>query len=131
MRLQSRGKNFPRWIKAEIPGKGDFKHKFWQHVIKAFYHGLGYTAEIEKRFGIKNVDVGFEHRGKKTAVEVELSPDHLIENIQRDLDAGCDEIIIAVNSKRAIQAYRKKIDYYNKDFLERIEFRVLADFLEQ
>jgi len=129
--ITKQGKEFAQMDKAEIPGKGDFRHKFWQHVIKSFYHGLGYGAEIEKRFGIKNVDIGFEHKGKKTAVEVELSPDHLIENIQRDLDAGCDEIIIAVNSKRAIQAYKKKIDYYNKDFLERIEFRVLADFLEQ
>ena len=127
--ITEQGKEFAKMDKFGIPGKGDFKHKFWQHVIKNFFEVLGYKAEIEKRYGFKNVDVGLDMNGKKTAVEVELSSDHLIENIQKDLEAGCEKIIIAIPNQRVINAYKKKIEFYNKEFLEKIEFRVLTDFL--
>jgi len=127
--ITDKGKQFAKMDKADIPGKGDFKHKFWQHTIKEYFESLGYHPEIEKRYGFKNVDIGLDMNGLKTAIEVELSPDHLIENIQKDLEAGCEQIIIAVSSKRAISTYKKKIEFYNKDFLDRIEFRVLTDFL--
>lgn len=128
--ITDKGAEFARMDKVDIPGKGDFKHKFWQHTIKDFFESLGYNAEIEKRYGgIKNVDVGFEMNGRKTAVEVELSADHLIENIQKDSEAGCETIIIAVSNQRSIAFYKKKIRFYNKDFLDKVEFRVLTDFL--
>ncbi len=129
--ITEKGAEYAKMDKVEVHGKGDLKHKFWQHTIKEFYKSLGHNAEIEKRFGIKNVDVGFETDGKKTAIEVELTPAHLIENIQRDMEAGCTEIIIAVPNKRNITTYKKKIEYYRKEFLEKIEFKVLTDFLTQ
>jgi len=129
--ITGKGAEFAKMDKVEISGKGDFPHKFWQHTIKEFYASLGRNAEVEKRFGIKNVDVGFETDNKKTAVEVELTPANLIENIQKDLEAGCDTIIIAVPNKRNIAVYKKRIEYYRKEFLEKIEFKVLTDFLAQ
>jgi len=56
-----------------------------------FSESLGYKVEVEKRLGFKNVDVGFETNGKMTAVEVELGPDHLVENLRRDFEAGCEK----------------------------------------
>ena len=41
-------------------------------------------------------------KGRRTAIEVEMSRDHLIENIQLDIEAGCDEIIIVVPNQRKI-----------------------------
>jgi DNA-binding PadR family transcriptional regulator len=123
------GAKYAKMDSFNIPGKGDFKHKFWQHTIKTFYENQGYNAGIEKRFGLKNVDVGYETNGKKTGVEVELSSEHLIENLQKDFDAGCETVIVAVPNKRAINAYKKKILFYNKSFLDKVEFRVLTDFL--
>jgi hypothetical protein len=127
--ISPEGKEFAHMDKVEIPGKGEFRHKYWQHVIKKFYQNLGYDGEIEKRFGLKNVDVGFETNGKKTAVEVELSPDHLIENLQRDFEAGCDTVIVAVPNLRAIPSYKTKIEAHNKSFLDKVEFKVLTEFL--
>jgi len=127
--ISDKGSEFAQMKKVGIPGKGDFKHKFWQHTIKEFFESIGYNAEIEKRYGLKNVDVGFEMNGKRTAVEVELTSEHLVENVQRDFEADCELIIIAVPNQRSIKSYKKKIEFYNKDFLDRIEFRVLTDFL--
>jgi hypothetical protein len=127
--ITGKGADFARMNKVSIPGKGDFKHKFWQHTIKKFFESLGYNAEIEKRYGFKNVDVGLEMNGNKTAVEVELSPEHLLENVQKDSEAGSELIIVAVPNQRSINAYWKKIKAYNKDLLKKVEFRVLTDFL--
>lgn len=127
--ITGKGAGFAHMNKVSIPGKGDFKHKFWQHKIQKFFQSLGYNAEVEKRYGIKSVDVGFEMNGKKTAVEVELSSDNLIENIQRDLEAGCEVIIIAAPNQRSVTSYEKKISFYNKEYLNKVEFRVLTDFL--
>lgn len=131
--ITDKGKDFARMTKVEIPGKGDFKHKFWQHTIQNFFQCTGYNPEIEKRYGFKNVDIGLEMDGLKTAIEVELSGPfaHVIENIQKDLEAGCDQIIIAVESKRKLNSYKKELEkIYTKDVLGKIEFRLLSDFLE-
>ena len=88
----------------KLPGKGDYAHKFWQHTVKEFYASQGYPAVIEKRFRLKNVDVGFEKEGKKTAIEIELRPDHLVENVHLDFEAGCDKVIIASQAKKPAKA---------------------------
>jgi len=128
--ITEKGMEFAKISRISIPGKGDFAHKYWQHTIKEFYQSLSYNAEIEKRFGFKNVDIGFEMDGKRTAVEVELSPDHLIENIQRDLDSGCEQIIIAAPSKAKVNSYRKKMEsVYSREVLDKLDFRPLTDFI--
>lgn len=84
---------------------------------------------MTNRFASKSLDVGYETNGKKTAVEVELSPDHLIENPQRDFDSRCDKVIITVRNLRTIPSYKQKIQTSNKDFLDKVEFKVLTEFL--
>ena len=127
--ITDKGKQFASMDTIRIPGKGSFKHKFWQHQIKKFYENLGYQPEIEKRYGTKNVDVGFEADGEWVAVEVELTPDHLIENIQKDLDVGCSKVIIAVPSKRNIAVYKEKLKSSNVDPIGKIVFKFLSNFL--
>lgn len=114
---------------AEVPGSGSFLHRFWQHTIKNYFESKGFKAEIEKRYGIKNVDVGVDMNGKKVAVEVELSPKNLKKNIERDFQEGCELIIVAVKSKRALKEFKEKISYYNEERLRKIQFRVVTDFL--
>jgi predicted transcriptional regulator len=129
--ITDKGKEYARMKDFHIPGKGDFKHKFWQNTIKKYLKSMGYNAEIEKRIGTKNVDVGFNINGKQAAVEIELSPGHLIENVTKDLEAGCDIIIIAVQNKTQVTTYRKKIQKaLDGDVLKRIEIRTLTDFLK-
>lgn len=128
--ITEKGRQFASMDKISIPGKGSFKHQFWQHIIKKHYDDLGYNAEIEKRYGSKNVDVGFEQDGKRIAVEVELTPDNLIENIEKDLDAGCDEIIIAVPNQKAIISYNKMLPARDEELVSHLYFRLLSTFLE-
>ena len=68
--------------------------------------------------------------GKQVAVEIELSPDHLIENITKDLEAGCEIIIIATTTKTTAKNYKAKIrQQLDQDILNKIEFKTLTDFM--
>jgi len=128
--ITDKGRQFASMDKLSIPGKGSFKHKFWQHVIKEHYDGLGCRAEIEKRYGSKNVDVGFEQDGKRVAVEIELSPDHLTDNVSKDLAAGCERIVICVPNKRSVSVYKKKLSGFDPVLDKKVEFKVLSEYLE-
>lgn len=64
-----------------------------------------------------------------SVVEVELTPENLIQNIEKDLDSGCERVIIAVPNKRSIGTYKKKIKSENEELLDNIEFVVLNSFL--
>ncbi|RJX20079.1 MAG: DUF87 domain-containing protein [Desulforudis sp.] len=128
--ITDKGKKFASMDKVEIKGKGSFKHKFWQHTIKKYYEDQGYKAEIEKLYGSKNVDVGFTQDGKRVAVEVELTPDNLIENIEKDLDVGCDNIIIVAPNRKAINKYKNLIyPFIISATAINIEFKILTGFL--
>lgn len=127
--ITEKGKQFASMDKVEVQGKGGLQHKFWQHTIKEFYENLGYKAEIEKLYGSKNVDVGLEIDNKRTAVEVELTPENLIENIEKDLDSGCERVIIAVPNRRFIETYKKKLESFEHDVLGNVEFKVLSNFI--
>jgi hypothetical protein len=128
--ITEKGMDYARMNKFTVPGKGNFVHKFWQHIIASFYRNLGCESEVEKRFGSKNVDVGIQIENKKIAVEIELSPDHLIQNVEKDLEAGCDEVIIAVSSQAKADSYRKKIKEHDEKLLSKVEMKVLSEFLD-
>lgn len=127
--ITEKGRNFAKMDKIRISGKGDFEHKFYQYKIKEFYKNLGYNAEIEKWYPGKNVDVGFDMDGKRTAIEIQLSKQHLRENIAKDFAAGCEKIIIAVKSKRLKNSCKKEIEYYSTEERDRIDFVLLTNFL--
>lgn len=131
--ISEKGKTFAHIKNLSIPGNGNLEHRFWQVTVKQFYDNLlrNCNAEIEKRFGMKNVDIGLIKDGERIAVEIEMTSKHLIENIQRDFEAGCEKVIVAVKSKTLGKSYRKKIEYYNEDFLKNVEFRILSDFLPE
>ena len=124
------GMKFARIKPFTIPGRSGFPHKFWQHTIKAFYEKQGLKADIEKRLGLKNVDVCVKDGKNLIAVEVELSPDHLIDNIMKDLDSGCNQVVVCCPNKKMMANYRKRVNEHDESLLEKIEFRVLSELIK-
>jgi len=130
--ITDKGAEYAKMAKVAIPGKADFKHKFCQHKIKEFYENLGFeNVVIEKRYGIKNVDIGFkDESGNKAAVEIELNnTDNLVLNVHRDLDEGVEKVIIVAPNKRRMSTYKKRFESYTETEKEKLEFRVITDFL--
>jgi energy-coupling factor transporter ATP-binding protein EcfA2 len=130
--ITDNGAGFAKMTKVAIPGKAGFKHKFCQHKIKEFYENLGFeNVEIEKRYGLKNVDIGFkDESGNKAAVEIELNnTDNLVLNVHRDLDEGVEKVVIVAPNKRRMSTYKKRFESYSETEREKLEFRVITDFL--
>jgi hypothetical protein len=129
--ITEKGKRYARVKDFKVEGQGTFEHRFWEKTVANYYQSMGHNQiEIEKRYGNKNVDIGLTLNSKKTAIEIELSPKHLEENIQKDFEAGCEFVIIAVKSISSAKFYKKKVQkIFGDELLKKIDFRILAHFL--
>ena len=92
-----------------IPGKGGLEHKYWQHVIREHCQKQGCYAVIEQSFDDKNVDVGVEKDGQRTAVEIELTDANLLANVEKDTPA-CNKVIICAKSQDKPKEYAKRLE---------------------
>ncbi len=74
-------------------GKGGFLHRFHQHRLKSVFEKQGYKAVIEECKNGKCADIGLKDKsGKTIAVEIAMSPQGEISNIEKDLTAGWNEV---------------------------------------
>jgi Helicase HerA, central domain len=95
-----------------IPGKGEFEHKLYQHLICQKLKKDGYDAKIEGRIknSSKSIDVLAEtNNAGFIAYEVTLSFDNIIDNIQDDLSAGSSRVVIVARDKSDLRKAENKI----------------------
>lgn len=112
-------------------GKGSFTHKYYQRAIAEHNRSLGYKAEIECFRNGKLADVGIEKPNESIAIEVSLTHVHVVENIQKDLNAGWDKVIIgfADNSVKRL-AKRDVKDQLDKQTIKNhVQFVPLAKLM--
>ena len=129
--ITPKGMEFARIDKIEIPGKGGLEHKYWQHIIREHYAKLGWHAVIEQNFAGKNVDVSLEKFKEDTwAVEIELTPENLIANVEKDSKA-VDRILVCVKSEKAKKSYEEKLrEIFDDETMKKVEFKVLGEFID-
>lgn len=85
--------------------RGGARHLFWQERIEAYYKARGYQAWKEKYFeAVRDyVDVLAVKDGYRIAVEVAVGHEYESINIQKALDIGFDEIIVACDSDEVME----------------------------
>jgi len=130
--ITPKGMEFARIDKIDIPGKGGLEHKYWQHTIKEYYEKRGWYAVIEQCFGGKNVDVGIYNKqtGEQSAIEIELTNQNLIENLEKDTAAGMHKIIICTRSEEKKKAYEEMLHKaFDDETLKKVSFEVLGNFI--
>jgi hypothetical protein len=88
--------------------KSNFEHSFWQDRIAEHFKDC--NPEKEKNVKGKKIDVALEHDGKLIAVEIAMTEAYEKQNIIRDLEAGCDEVIIACRNKKVLEEVNKIIE---------------------
>ena len=113
---------------AKIKGKGSLRH---QRLQRNLAHGLimqGKNAVIEAFIG-KNVDILVNDSGKIIAIEIQLSTQHCLQNIIRDIRFGCDEVWIACISERVLENIKIKIKQHLDNSLlnKKIKFYLIKD----
>jgi len=113
------------------PGKGGFEHVFYQHLIKQHYEANGSEAEIEMYLKGKNADVGVKTKGGFEAVEVAISPEREIDNIEADLKAGFTRVTIVCKDKTVQSSVENAV---RKQFSEKnrgnISITLISEYLQ-
>lgn len=86
-------------------------HKFWKFKIADYYKNLGYEVLVEEIInGRPDIIVKNKNNGKKAAIEIETGKSNYIENIQRDLKAGFDEVICLATSPDVEEKIRRELE---------------------
>ncbi len=114
--------------KARITGKGGFEHAILQHRIRQYLQAQGCSATVEFNLNGKSVDLAqFEADGNIRVFEVELhATGHVVENINRDLDAGCREVVIVTRNKTEQKRIMALVNAeLVSDRRDKVEFRTI------
>ena len=107
-------------------------HKKLQEIVRDYYRQQGQIALIEEFVRGKKIDVLSQNVKNKYTIanEIQLSPQHFLENIRLDFRAGCDEVKIICADKTVLEKIRKKTSQeLGKELLEKIKFQLIEEFI--
>jgi hypothetical protein len=107
-------------------------HNELQDQVRDYYISKGWIAIKEHCLRGKKIDVLAQHIKSKyiIGIEIELSAKHSVDNIVRDLEAGCDEVkIISTSGKRSKQIEEKVKKQLNNSLLEKVTFHIADEFI--
>lgn len=117
------------------PGRGSIEHRYAQQVIYEWCVRQGYPAQIEAERQGARVDVASEWDNLKVAVEfVNEGLDKELTNVERDLEAGFDQVVLVAVEKEIIEKLRDLVmQKLNSELVSsgRVSFARLTTFLEK
>jgi hypothetical protein len=116
-----------------IPGKGEFEHKLYQHLICKKHKKDGLEAKIEGRIkGFeKSIDVlARSKNGNYIAYEVTLHLENLLSNIRQNIAAGVSKIVIVTRDTPAMEKAAAMVNQ-DRSLIQnraRVTFCTISDF---
>ena len=115
--------------KKGIPGKGDFEHKLYQHLIRRKLKKDELQPKIEGRIsGSKSIDVLARSKdGKYFAYEVTLHFENLLSNVRRDLESGASKVFIVTRDRAGIEQAQKMVNA-NPEYSDSVGFMTIDEF---
>jgi len=96
-------------------GRGaDWEHGFWQyHISERLKDVQGIKkATIEGRLLDKFIDVLVETENEKIAIEIEMTPNHALVNIEKDLSAGCSKVFVGCKDKSVLENINRIVESF-------------------
>jgi len=85
------------------------EHFFWQRNITTYFTSKGLHAQMEMQLNGVRADVGVIKGDRKVAIEVGITPKNEVANVQRDLAAGFDEVVVAARNTRVQKAIEERL----------------------
>lgn len=80
-------------------GRRGIEHRYWQRQVADHYDAEGFDVVIEHGVADGVIDVFCERPGEQVAVEVAMSPEHEVANVEKCLDAEVDRVeVVAVDA---------------------------------
>jgi hypothetical protein len=96
---------------AKAKGKGNLSHQNLQKDLAEYFRSQGKLAVIEAFIG-RNADVLVYASTKTIAIEIQLTPQHCLENIKGDFRLGCDYVWIVCISNNVLNNIKNKVHPY-------------------
>ncbi len=97
-------------IDTTNPQHGSISHEYWKRFYAHRFQEQGYKVEFEvSRKTIGRVDVIASKENQKIAIEIETGKSNFIRNIQQDLLAKYDKIMVVATDKSAFDKIEKEL----------------------
>jgi hypothetical protein len=118
LKLTNKGKELARRVGERIKGSprnGGMEHKYWKNKLAEHFKAKGWKVTTEYLIGGgKTIDLLIEKEGKRIPVEIETGTTDPRYNIQKDIEAGFDYVIIAATGREALAKTQSKITKSDK-----------------
>ncbi|MBN2589884.1 MAG: hypothetical protein JXA96_08470, partial [Sedimentisphaerales bacterium] len=85
----------------EIPEYGSIVHEYWKQFYAQRFRDKGYQVTLEAPRGSGRVDIAAVKDDQKTAIEIETGKSDYLRNIQQNLAARYDRILVVATDKKA------------------------------
>ncbi len=91
-----------------VDDKESVVHKFWKQRIGEYYKSRGFDVLVEEHVNGKP-DIIVISGDKKVAVEIETGNSEAIQNIEKNIKAGFDEVICVATNKEVEEKTRQEL----------------------
>lgn len=91
------------------PEYGSIAHEYWKRFYAQRFREQGYHVEFEVPRQLGRVDVVAKKDGQKIAIEIETGKSDFIRNVQQDLAARYNKVIVVATDKSAFEKIEKKL----------------------
>ena len=113
-------------VDSEIPEYGSLVHEHWKRVYARRFERQGYKVDFEVPRPSGRVDVFASNENETIAIEIETGKSDFLRNVQQDLVAKYDKIMVVATDKPAFEKIEKQLVQAGLLISGRIEL-VLAD----
>jgi len=91
------------------PEYGSITHEYWKRFYAQRFREQGYHVEFEVPRESGRVDVVAKKDGEEIAIEIETGKSNFIRNVQQDLAAKYNKVLIVATDKSAFEKIEKKL----------------------
>ena len=114
---------------AKAKGKGSLNHQNLQQRLAQYFRSQGKLAIVEAFIG-RNADVLVYDSKKTIAIEIQVTPQHCLENIKEDFRLGCDYVWIVCISNKVLNNIKNKVHpYLGTTLWNKTKFYLTEDFI--
>ncbi|HDY86793.1 MAG TPA: DUF87 domain-containing protein [bacterium] len=108
LRLTKRAKE-ALGLDSKIPEYGSLVHEYWKRFYGRKFEQQGYKIDFEVPRKSGRVDVVACKENERIAIEIETGKSNFIRNVQQDLAAKYDKIMVVATNKFAFEKIEKQL----------------------
>jgi len=109
------------------PEYGSITHEYWKRFYAQRFREQGYHVEFEVPRESGRVDVVARKDGEKIAIEIETGKSDFIRNVQQNLVAKYNKVLVIATDKNAFEKIEKKLAQGSLLIAGRVELILAAE----